>query len=312
MKNKKYSIRIPATTANIGSGFDVLGMSLGLYNTVEFQPVADVDIFETKIQVEGEGFNQIEKGRRNMILNAMAVTANKAGKNICGGVMKLINRIPLARGLGSSSAALASGVFLANHLMGSPFNTMELLNITSNLEGHPDNAAPAILGGFCVSALSNGRVTAERIDIPLSWKAVVVIPDFELLTEKARAVLPLEYERNDVVHNTGALSFLMLAFMYQKPEYLRLGLDDRVHVPYRLSLIPGAKEAIHNALGQGAYGATISGSGPTIIAFTSIDKGDTVGKAMVQGFKERDITARYLILDFDHTGISVTSEMADE
>ncbi len=304
-ENKIYRIRIPATTANIGSGFDVLGISLGLYNTVEFKAVPGVDLYDTDIRVEGEGQDQIEKGRRNMILRAMEVTADKAGRSICGGHMKLINRIPLARGLGSSSAALASGVFLSNYLMDFPFNTMDLLNITSNMEGHPDNAAPAILGGFCVSALNNGQVTAERIDIPLSWKAVVVIPNFELFTEKARAVLPAEYKRNDVVHNISAVSFLMLAFMSQKPEYLGLGLDDKIHVPYRLHLIPGAKEAIHNALAQGAYGATISGSGPTIIAFTSAEKSDEVGKAMVQGFKEMSIDSRYLVLDFDHDGISV-------
>ena len=228
-----------------------------------------------------------------MIIKAMDETARQAGKSIPGGKMYLINRIPFARGLGSSSAAIASGVFLANMLMGEPFNRKEILDITAAMEGHPDNAAPAILGGFCMALLKDGNVTAERIDIPSHWKAVVTIPAFELHTEKARAVLPDNYPRSDAVHNIGAVSFLMAAFMYQKPEYLKLGLN----------LIPGASDVIRNAERAGAYGATISGSGPTIIAFAPADRAVKVGIAMVNGFAAAHITSRYLVLDFDHNGI---------
>lgn len=302
-ENKTYIVRVPATTANIGSGFDTLGMSLGLYNVVQFVPVPGRALVDTEIRAEGEGVDQITSGLDNMIIKAMSETAERAGKDIPGGNMYLINRIPFARGLGSSSAALASGVFLANMLMGEPFERKEILDITAAMEGHPDNAAPAILGGFCMALLKDGKVTAERIDIPSHWKAVVTIPDFELHTEKARAVLPKNYSRSDAVHNIGAVSFLMAAFMYQKPEYLKFGLDDVIHVPYRLGLIPGASNVIANAEKAGAYGATISGSGPTIIAFSPKGKAEEVGKAMVQGFKEGNITSRYLILDFDQSGI---------
>lgn len=302
-ENKTYIVRVPATTANIGSGFDTLGMSLGLYNVVQFVPVKGTPLAETDIRAEGEGADQIETGMDNMILHAMQETADRAGKTISGGHMYLINRIPFARGLGSSSAAQASGVFLANLLMGEPFDRKEILDITAQLEGHPDNAAPAILGGFCMALLEDGKVTAERIDIPSHWKAVVTIPDFELHTEKARAVLPKDYSRADAVHNIGAVSFLMAAFMYQKPEYLKYGLADRIHVPYRLPLIPGAEEVIDRAEKAGAYGATISGSGPTIIAFAPADKADDVGRAMVKGFNANGMTARYMVLDFDSSGI---------
>lgn len=302
-ENKTYIVRVPATTANIGSGFDTLGMSLGLYNVVQFVPNEGTELVDTEISAEGEGASQIEKGMDNMIIRAMAETAEKAGKRIPGGRMYLINRIPFARGLGSSSAAIASGVFLANLLMGDPFDRKEILDITAAMEGHPDNAAPAILGGFCMALLKDGKVTAARIDIPSHWKAVVTIPDFELHTEKARAVLPTSYPRSDAVHNIGAVSFLMAAFMYQKPEYLKLGLDDVIHVPYRLGLIPGAADVIRNAERAGAYGATISGSGPTIIAFAPADRADEVGIAMVKGFNAAHMTSRYMVLDFDHNGI---------
>ena len=187
--------------------------------------------------------------------------------------------------------------------MGEPFDRKEILNITAEMEGHPDNAAPAILGGFCMALLKDGHVTAESIDIPSHWKAVVTIPDFELHTEKARAVLPKTYSRSDAVHNIGAVSFLMAAFMYQKPEYLKFGLDDCIHVPYRLDLIPGSRQVIANAMYSGAYGATISGSGPTIIAFAPAEKAHMVGEAMVDGFRSAKMTARYLVLDFDQNGI---------
>lgn len=302
-ENKTYIVRVPATTANIGSGFDTLGMSLGLYNVLQFVPTEGKALLETEISAEGEGAGQITSGLDNMIIKAMDETAKRAGKTVPGGKMYLINRIPFARGLGSSSAAIASGVFLANMLMGEPFNRKEILDITAEMEGHPDNAAPAILGGFCMALLKNGNVTAERIDIPSHWKAVVTIPDFELHTEKARAVLPKTYPRSDAVHNIGAVSFLMAAFMYQKPEYLKLGLDDVIHVPYRLGLIPGASDVIRNAERAGAYGATISGSGPTIIAFAPAELAEKVGIAMVNGFAAAHMTSRYLVLDFDHNGI---------
>ena len=159
-ENKTYIVRVPATTANIGSGFDTLGMSLGLYNVVQFVPEEGRELKDTVIRAEGEGADQIPSRMDNMIIQAMAETAQKAGKKIPGGSMYLINRIPFARGLGSSSAALASGVFLANLLMGEPFDRKEILNITAEMEGHPDNAAPAILGGFCMALLKDGHVTA--------------------------------------------------------------------------------------------------------------------------------------------------------
>lgn len=152
-ENKTYIVRVPATTANIGSGFDTLGMSLGLYNVVQFVPEEGKALIDTDISAEGEGASQIPSGLDNMIIKAMDETARRAGKEVAGGKMYLINRIPFARGLGSSSAAIASGVFLSNMLMGEPFNRKEILDITAEMEGHPDNAAPAVLGGFCMALL---------------------------------------------------------------------------------------------------------------------------------------------------------------
>ncbi len=142
--HKKYGVRVPATTANIGSGFDTLGMALGLYNEAYFTPVNELSLMKSHIDIQGEGAGKIKHGADNMVLQAMQAVAGKVGKEIPGGELKLINQIPLARGMGSSSAALVSGAYLANQLCGNVLNRHEILNIVTELEGHPDNVAPAI------------------------------------------------------------------------------------------------------------------------------------------------------------------------
>ncbi len=302
--NKTFGVRVPATTANVGSGFDTLGISLSLYNEVYYTPEEGTLLINSEFQVEGEGQSEIHSGEDNMILQAMKAVQEKTGKNIPGGRFKLVNRIPLARGLGSSSSALVAGAFLGNIYLGNILNKKEILDITAVLEGHSDNVAPAVLGGFCISLFNNGRVEYEKVSIHSDWKAVVAIPEFKLLTERARGILPDRYSRNDVVNNIGSLSFLLSAFLLQKPEFLKIGLEDRIHVPYRLQLIPGAEEALQNAYNAGAYGATISGSGPTIIAFSNEKNAESIGENMIKAFEKQNLKSKYMILDFDPTGVT--------
>ena len=214
--HKKYGVRVPATTANIGSGFDTLGMALGLYNEAYFTPVNELSLMKSHIDIQGEGAGKIKHGADNMVLQAMQAVAGKVGKEIPGGELKLINQIPLARGMGSSSAALVSGAYLANQLCGNVLNRHEILNIVTELEGHPDNVAPAIFGGFCFSIVKDKFVLTEQWKIPDTWKAVVAVPDFELRTEDARCALPDTYSREDLVQNIGAVSFLMAAVMMRR------------------------------------------------------------------------------------------------
>lgn len=302
--NKELGAKVPATTANVGSGFDTLGIALSLYNEIYFKPEDSLSLLQSEFYVEGEGKTEISSGKSNMILQAMKAVSEKIGKDIPGGNFRLNNRIPLARGLGSSSSALVAGAFLANEYFGNILSKKEILNITAGLEGHPDNVAPAVLGGFCISSQKNDKVIVSKVKVDSAWKSVVVVPDFELLTEKARLVLPDTYERQAVVNNIRSLSFLLSAFFSQNPEFLRLGLEDSVHVPYRLSLVPGGAEAIQNAYEAGAYGATISGSGPTMIAFTDEKNITSVGESMVLAFLKQNISARYMVLEFDLNGVS--------
>lgn len=293
---------MPATTANLGSGFDTLGLALGLYNEVEWCPDASAAFGHMKIDIIGEGKDTLSTTKENFILQAMREVASIIGKEIPGGQMKLVNRIPLARGLGSSSAALVAGAMLVNAFAGNPLTQKEILDITANMEGHPDNVAPAVMGGFCISFMDGQSVCIEKVDMRISWKAVVAIPEFELHTEQARSVLPETYTRSEAIYNIGRVSLLISAFSQNKGEWLKEGLCDKIHVPYRLPLIRGAKEAMNRAMEAGSLGCTISGSGPTLISFCAAEKADRVGVAMVAGFKEKDVDAKYRILDFDTMG----------
>lgn len=302
-KNKQYHVAVPATTANIGSGFDVLGLSLALYNEAVFTVEEGLSFSDLTITAEGEGTDEMAYGPDNIVCQAMKRTAETIGKPLPGGHLHLINRIPFARGMGSSSAAIVAGVGLANLYFGEPLSKKEMLSIAADMEGHPDNAAPAVLGGFVISMMDEQGVRGETIPVSPEWQAVVAVPDFELLTKEARAVLPDSYSRKDAVHNIGAVSFLLAAFFQKKPEYLRIGLQDRIHVPYRLTLIPGGQEVVEQAEKAGAYGATISGSGSTMIAFTDRIHAEQVGIAMQQGFASAGISSRIMVLDFDRLGV---------
>lgn len=297
-----YGVRVPATTANLGSGFDIMGAALNLYNEIYFEP--DRTGHDISLKIEGEGAGEIREDRSNMIFQSMEAAAAAAGRTLPAGQLRMVNRIPLARGLGSSSAAVAGGIFMANEIMDRPLDRMALLRLAAAIEGHPDNAAPAVLGGICLAQYEKGEVFVQRIEPPASWRAVVCIPDFEVLTAHARAVLPPSFPRTDAVHNAGAAAFLLMAFIRKDPVLLKRGLDDRIHVPYRLPLIPGAQAVIDAALRSGAYGATISGSGSTMIAFCPPPAAPAAAAAMEEAFRAAGAEARSLVLSFDPEGIS--------
>ena len=310
METNKIIVKTPASTSNLGSGFDVLGLALSLYNEVHFI-LEEGDFADVTLTAEGEGLAILAMSDENIIFRAMEETAAVIGKKLPSGKMHLINRVPFARGMGSSSTAIVSGVVLANYLCGSPLSQNEMLNIAAKIEGHPDNVAPALMGGFVISMMDETGCTSVKVPVSADWKAVVAIPDFELMTEHARAVLPNSYSRADAVHNISCVSFLLTAFFRQNPAYLRLGMQDKIHVPYRIGLIPGGEDVIRMAEEAGAFGATISGSGSTMIAFADAAHADAVGKAMQAAFAGKDMTSRVMVLDFNQNGAEITVEKAE-
>ncbi|MFH1540475.1 MAG: homoserine kinase [Elusimicrobiota bacterium] len=309
MKNIK--IKIPATTANFGSGFDILGTSLKLYNELEVEQlkIKNDASLKLKIEIVGEGKDTLPKDERNIVYQAMGLVFDKlveSWKSEVGSLkIKLTNRIPLARGLGSSAAARLGGIVAANEICGNKLSEDEIIQIVSKLEGHPDNVVPSFFGGLCVCSFDEKNVRYTKIKMPSDLKAVLCIPDFELSTNKARDILPKMVSHKDAVFNSSRVALFISAIIQKKYDLLEIAMDDKLHQPYRKKLIPGMDDVFNFAKKAGAHGVCISGSGPTILAVSSQKLAVKIGKSMCQAFSKNNVKSKYIVRDFDNEGIRV-------
>lgn len=253
-----YHVRVPATSANLGPGFDCLGVALDLWLDVEAEP-SDRDHFTYR----GEG--NLPDHPDNLIHRGFALALAHLGLTPPALAIRAHNPIPLARGLGSSSAALVAGAALADAWSGGQLTRQGVFEVTATAEGHPDNVAPAVFGGFTVSApRPEGGYTCAVLPLPTRWRLLFGVPAFELPTEQARAVLPLHYPRADAVRTAARAALWALAVARDEPELLRTAAIDVLHEPYREPLVPGLAAA-RSALRQaGAHAAFLSGAGPTV------------------------------------------------
>ncbi len=294
------TIRIPATSANLGPGFDSLGLALDLWNETIFTLA-----IEYSVQVHGEGRERISAGENNLIIRSAQRLAELVGKRLPPFHVDCVNRIPLSSGLGSSAAAKLTGLLGANALLGKPLSKTEILDLATELEGHPDNVAPALLGGLVASIVQDGKVLAHRIHLEDNHDApihiTVVLPDFHLSTQQARAALPEQVTLKDAVHNISRSVLVTEAFRTGNLELLSKAMTDTLHQPYRLWLIPGGREAMDAAKESGASAAAISGAGPSIIAF-SAKREEAIGEAMTRAFEGAGHSARTFHLKLSHHG----------
>lgn len=300
-------VRVPATTANLGPGFDCLGLALELYNTLE---VALEERGETWIEVQGEGAESLPRSASNLVYRSMVRLYRELGRTLPPVSLKLNNRIPLARGMGSSAAAIVAGLLAANELNGQALSRERLLDLAVELEGHPDNIAPALLGGLVISS---PRVDSRgyhylKVEPPEELQAVLCVPNFPVATEEARKVLPAQISLKDAVFNVGRVSLLLGTFLTKRWDLLSEALQDRLHQPYRESLVPGMNIVMAEALEAGALGAALSGSGPTIIAFVRKDA-IRVAQAMVKAFTRMGIQSRPFILGLDRSGAEIQGHL---
>lgn len=255
----KITVQVPATSANLGPGFDSFGVALTLYNTITIE--------ETDCGLEITGCDEEYSGCDNMVYQSYKSAMGAMGLCIKGVKIHIEADIPVARGLGSSAALLAAGAFAANALHGYPLSTEQLLSVTNPLEGHPDNLAPALYGGLTASMM-NGRepVTAQCALHP-DWQFIALIPDFQLSTSAARAVLPDSYSRNDAVFNTGRGALVIKALENGDQKLLNTAMDDRIHQPYRRKLI-NDYDVIEKLVKQHNAAFALSGAGPTLLCVT--------------------------------------------
>lgn len=290
-----FELKIPATSANIGSGFDALGLALDLYNYVWMEE-HDGPIIQSMDDVA------VPCDETNLIYSTAKQLYAECGKPFRGLRITQKNDIPLTRGLGSSSACIIAGLLGANALMGGPIPDDELIHYAAAIEGHPDNVAPALLGGLVTSAIEGGKVYYVKQEIHTGVKFAAFIPDFELPTKKAREALPKGVSHSDAVFNLSRAALASVSLYSGKLENLKVALDDRLHQPFRLPLIPGAEKVFDLAYSLGAYGVYISGAGPTIMAV--IDSSDEeFEKAAEEGLLEKGLTGYSLrVHHVDNTG----------
>lgn len=301
---KSVTVRVPATTANCGPGFDCLGIALTHYNTFSFSLLENSGF---QVQVVGEGAKMFAPDKSNLAIESMLKVFKKYQLPLPQGVaLKMQNNVPLARGMGSSSSAIVAGVLAGNHFANLQLSPTELLTLANEIEGHPDNVAPALFGGVTLSYVQDGVAYSENISCGKAFKLVVVVPEMRLETKLARSVLPDSISMKDAIFNLSRAALFVNAIQSGKLESLKHALQDKLHQPYRSKLIPHMQEVFAAAEAHGAYGSAISGAGSTLIAFCPIDADhQAIGLAMKSIFTNNGIKARYHVLDVDTQGARI-------
>ncbi len=294
-----FEIKVPATTANLGPGFDCLGLAIKLYNSFMIERINtgfEIVIFD---QITGKKIDlPIED---NLFYHAMKKVYDKTNNTLDG--IKLTEKIniPSARGLGSSATAVVAGVISANILLDYPFSEKELIEISVEMEGHPDNVLPAFKGGFVINVMTENGLVYKKINLDKDLKFVFIIPDFELKTEEVRKVLQEKYSIKEAIFNMSRTALLTSCLQGNDLSQLKDAMDDNLHQYYRSKLIPGFYQVVKSAYEKGAYGVALSGAGPSILAIVKENAND-IGKVMVNAFSDYNIKSKYIITNPDNNG----------
>ena len=308
LDGSRVTVEVPASSANLGAGYDCLGLALAITNRIE----VEVRVWSRgaiELMVHGEGRNELSEDRDNRFVRGLEATLRAARGELPEGVgwrIVMHNDIPLARGLGSSAAATVGGVLAGNALAGEALATAEMLRIACEIEGHPDNASAALLGGFVVSASGDDGVEAIRFDSPRDLRAVLFIPDLRLPTDEMRATLPSSVPLADAVANLGAVAVGIAGLATGRYELLARLTVDRLHEPYRAAVYPQLPRMVEAARTAGALGACLSGAGSTILAFADSMAGITrIEAAFFAAAADVDLPGRVLVVEPRNAGARV-------
>ncbi|NWF59362.1 MAG: homoserine kinase [Fischerella sp.] len=293
------SVTVPATTANLGPGFDCIGAALTLYNEFKFTTHTQEKVIITVTGAEAE---RVQTDESNMLYQAFVKLYEYLGQTQPPVQIEINLGVPLARGLGSSATAIVGGLVGANVLAGEPLSQSQVMELAIAMEGHPDNVVPAFVGGCRLAATSNAGW--EICEVPWHEEIVpiVAIPDFELSTKEARRVLPKEVSRADAIFNAAHLGLLLRGLETGRGDWLRAALQDKLHQPYRKALIKGYDAVNAAAVAAGAYGMVISGAGPTLLALTDIAHSEAVATAMATAWQSEGISPVVRSLKVDNQG----------
>jgi homoserine kinase len=297
------TIRVPASTSNLGPGFDSHGLALKLYLTLEVETAgAPYGTFT----FEGEGADELRSAaEENIIFTAMRFAASREEAELRPARIRVVNEIPLARGLGSSGAAIVAGLSAFEVITGVQLARPKLLAYATEIEGHSDNVAAALIGSFVVSCVTDAsEVFATPVLWPADVRAIVVVPDFKVKTEQARAVVPGTISRQDAVFNIQRASLMVAAIAGQRLDLMREAVKDRLHQPHRAPLVPGLKEVlalVENGAAPELLAVALSGSGPTVVAF-AVSGFDEIARMISRCFDAHGIQTQTRVLDVDTRG----------
>ena len=292
----RVQVSVPATSANLGPGFDSLGLALALHNEVVAEEADRITV-----TIQGEGADHLARNGHNVVVRGVKTAYEAAGRPFRGCALACVNRVPTSRGLGSSAAAWVGGLVAGNALLGSPLTKDALLGLAARAEGHPDNVAAAIFGGLTVSCETAGGVIAIPLPVPPGLAWIALIPEVTSATAAARAVLPTSVPHQDAVFNVQRVALLLASLQAGRPAALGAALDDRLHQPYRLKLFPWMPGVASAARAAGALGCVLSGAGPSLLAVVAGD-GAGVARAMEEALARAGIRGTARAFDVDRMG----------
>ena len=309
----KVSVKVPATTANIGPGFDCMGMALPIYNTITIEETVlpgtgiEINVLATEDSVDDFSIEHIPMDENSIIYKAVELLYNSIGQTPSELKINIHSEIPIARGLGSSASVIVGGLLAANELLGRPADEAALLSIATEVEGHPDNVTPAIVGGLCLtSSEEDGSIVYRKIEWPEEWNLTVCIPEYELATDISRSVLPKEVPMEDAVFNAKRLGMFIEAVHTKDAKLMKLALKDKLHQPYRMKLVPGLEKIIENLKHEeNVLGCVLSGAGPSILIISEKNNLDRIKSIVRDTWSELNVKAEIRTLPVERNGAQI-------
>ncbi len=312
----KISVKVPASTSNLGPGFDCIGMALPVYNTITIEETVlpgtgiEINVINESENADDLLTEHMPLDENSIIYKAVEILYNSIGQTPSELKITVQSQIPIARGLGSSASVIVGGLLAANELLGHPADEVALLSIAAEVEGHPDNVTASIVGGLVLTSLEDdGSVVYRKLDWPEEWQITVCIPDYELSTEISRSVLPKEVPIQDAVFNAKRLAMFIQAVNTKDADLMKMALQDRLHQPYRMKLVPGLDKIMENLKHEeNVLGCVLSGAGPAIVVISYKNNLDKIKSIIKDTWEEMNVKVNIMTLPVETQGAQIIRE----